>query len=108
MYIKQGDCPTGMPDFVIALDGASGLKIPSSEYLTPYGNQCLLRVNDGGNGKVANIFGDVLMRNYYVAFDQENLRVGFATPATSDDNSKPKSLIGQLKNKVNETLKKLF
>ena len=45
------------------------------------GGYCALGVqSNGGLGIDLMIFGDSLMRNYFVAYDKSNSKVGFSAP----------------------------
>lgn len=63
----------GQPDFNVSLQGVN--------YLMPVGDG-LVCLGVAGVPSIGVILGDIIMTNYYIAFDRVNSRLGFASIAS--------------------------
>jgi hypothetical protein len=69
------------PDVAFTIKGSAGqadfnLSLPSANYLMPVNGLVCMGV--AGVPSIGVILGDLIMENYYIAFDRVNSRLGFA------------------------------
>lgn len=75
-YTMSSSDISAFPTISIELTGSVSLSLSGSQYLYLISGQYYcLGLAQGGTGTV---LGDVVMKNYHVIFDKQNLRVGFA------------------------------
>eukprot|EP00828_Plagiopyla_frontata_P046030 TRINITY_DN8047_c0_g1_i1.p2 TRINITY_DN8047_c0_g1~~TRINITY_DN8047_c0_g1_i1.p2 ORF type:complete len:148 (+),score=31.63 TRINITY_DN8047_c0_g1_i1:545-988(+) len=73
-------CEKSLPQIQFNLPNNNQLLIESENYLSPMqGGLCILAVSSQINENYM-IFGDVLMRNYFVAYNKSGNTMGFSLP----------------------------
>ncbi|CAG9314311.1 unnamed protein product [Blepharisma stoltei] len=69
-------CHSQYPNLTFDLDG-SEFTLTSDDYLMPYQSSCFLAIQEESNIDFW-LLGDIFIRKYYVNFDMDGKRIGFA------------------------------